>query len=175
MDETISALRTSVVDDVHLCLRIADLLEALTTKIRLRFIPFHPPKLLQSPTKQPLPFHLSYPPDFWSLPTTTATVIPPSPSPPNPPLCPAKTSTTPVASPPPGGTYLGAPDSNISVMPPPRSLYNNATFNFPLTRRNNNKPTAPPPPNLPIPSNTPTPISSPTPPPQPPPPPRVRT
>ena len=38
LDETIKALRTSVVDDVHLCLRIADLLEGLTSSIRHKFV-----------------------------------------------------------------------------------------------------------------------------------------
>ena len=38
LDGTIKALRTSVVDDVHLCLRIADLLEGLTSSIRHKFV-----------------------------------------------------------------------------------------------------------------------------------------
>ena len=38
LDRTIKALRTSVVDDVHLCLRIADLLEGLTTSVRNKFV-----------------------------------------------------------------------------------------------------------------------------------------
>lgn len=38
LDETVRALRTSVVDDVHLSLRIADLLERLTSSIRHRFV-----------------------------------------------------------------------------------------------------------------------------------------
>ena len=38
LDRTIRALRTSVVDDVHLCLRIADLLEGLTTSVRHKFV-----------------------------------------------------------------------------------------------------------------------------------------
>ena len=38
LDRTIEALRTSVVDDVHLCLRIADLLEGLTTSVRHKFV-----------------------------------------------------------------------------------------------------------------------------------------
>ncbi|KAL8795065.1 MAG: hypothetical protein Q9195_002362 [Heterodermia aff. obscurata] len=38
LDRTIKALRTSVVDDVHLCLRIADLLEGLTTSVRSKFV-----------------------------------------------------------------------------------------------------------------------------------------
>jgi len=38
LDDTVRALRTSVVDDVHLCLRIADLLERLTSSIRNKFV-----------------------------------------------------------------------------------------------------------------------------------------
>ena len=38
LDRTIKALRTSVVDDVHLSLRIADLLEGLTTSVRHKFV-----------------------------------------------------------------------------------------------------------------------------------------
>ncbi|KAL8914208.1 MAG: hypothetical protein Q9171_001079 [Xanthocarpia ochracea] len=38
LDKTVQALRTSVVDDVHLCLRIADLLERLTSNLRHKFV-----------------------------------------------------------------------------------------------------------------------------------------
>ncbi|KAL8930656.1 MAG: hypothetical protein Q9208_000527 [Pyrenodesmia sp. 3 TL-2023] len=38
LDRTIKALRTSVVDDVHLSLRIADLLEGITSSIRHKFV-----------------------------------------------------------------------------------------------------------------------------------------
>ncbi|KAL8907941.1 MAG: hypothetical protein Q9207_001087 [Kuettlingeria erythrocarpa] len=38
LDRTIKALRTSVVDDVHLSLRIADLLEGITLSIRHKFV-----------------------------------------------------------------------------------------------------------------------------------------
>ena len=38
LDNTVEALRISVVDDVHLCLRIADLLEGLTSNIRTKFV-----------------------------------------------------------------------------------------------------------------------------------------
>ncbi|KAL8839872.1 MAG: hypothetical protein Q9170_001552 [Blastenia crenularia] len=38
LDQTIQALRTSVVDDVHLCLRIAELLEGITSSIRHKFV-----------------------------------------------------------------------------------------------------------------------------------------
>ena len=42
LDQTINALRTSVVDDVHLSLRIADLLERLTSSIRHKFVRLAP-------------------------------------------------------------------------------------------------------------------------------------
>ncbi|KAI4107153.1 MAG: hypothetical protein L6R37_001854 [Teloschistes peruensis] len=38
LDKTMRALRTSVVDDVHLSLRIADLLEGLTSSVRHKFV-----------------------------------------------------------------------------------------------------------------------------------------
>ncbi|KAL9581467.1 MAG: hypothetical protein Q9212_003888, partial [Teloschistes hypoglaucus] len=38
LDKTVRALRTSVVDDVHLSLRIADLLEGLTSSVRHKFV-----------------------------------------------------------------------------------------------------------------------------------------
>ncbi|KJZ76253.1 hypothetical protein HIM_04335 [Hirsutella minnesotensis 3608] len=44
MDATVEALRNCVVDDVHLGIRFADLLETLTSRLRNRFI--------QAPTKQ---------------------------------------------------------------------------------------------------------------------------
>ena len=42
LDKTVYALRDSVVDDVHLCLRIADLLESLTSSIRNKFVRLAP-------------------------------------------------------------------------------------------------------------------------------------
>lgn len=45
MDATVEALRNCVVDDVHLGIRFADLLETLTSRLRNRFI--------QAPTAQP--------------------------------------------------------------------------------------------------------------------------
>lgn len=43
MDETVSALRNCVVDDVHLGIRFADLLESLTSRLRNRFVQAIPP------------------------------------------------------------------------------------------------------------------------------------
>lgn len=43
MDRTVNALRTCVVDDVHLGIRFADMLETLTSRLRNRFIHAPPP------------------------------------------------------------------------------------------------------------------------------------
>ena len=48
MKDTVKALRTSVVDDVHLCLRIADVLESLITAINTQFVRL-PPGSLSTP------------------------------------------------------------------------------------------------------------------------------
>lgn len=48
LEGTIKAFRTSVVDDVHLCLRIADLLENLTSAIGNKFVRL-PPQVTNSP------------------------------------------------------------------------------------------------------------------------------
>ena len=122
MDQTINALRTSVVDDVHLCLRIADLLEGLTSKIRRKFIPFTPQsaisprlssnnRLAYSDIKQ----QISSP----SQPQINRHGIryvrqQPQGAP--------GTHPSREAS---GASYLGAADSNITIMPPPRGVYNN--------------------------------------------------
>lgn len=45
MDRTVDALRNCVVDDVHLGIRFADLLESLTSRLRNRFIHAPPPPL----------------------------------------------------------------------------------------------------------------------------------
>jgi hypothetical protein len=45
MDATVEALRNCIVDDVHLGIRFADLLESLTSRLRNRFI--------QAPMQQP--------------------------------------------------------------------------------------------------------------------------
>jgi len=52
MDRTVDALRNCVVDDVHLGIRFADLLESLTSRLRNRFIhaPVPPPSSMQAPS-----------------------------------------------------------------------------------------------------------------------------
>ena len=64
LDGTIKALRTSVVDDVHLCLRIADLLEGLTSSIRNKFVRLPPqspisPVTTKSTSQTPRPTYVS--------------------------------------------------------------------------------------------------------------------
>lgn len=50
MDRTVDALRTCVVDDVHLGIRYAGLLESLTSRLRNRFIHAPPPGAMQLPS-----------------------------------------------------------------------------------------------------------------------------
>ena len=60
MDRTVDALRTCVVDDVHLGIRFADLLESLTSRLRNRFIHAPPPGLAPAPSadgRSPNPHH----------------------------------------------------------------------------------------------------------------------
>ena len=59
-DRPIKAFRTSVVDDVHLCLRIAALLEGLTSSIRNKFVRLPPqapssPQMSKSTSQTPRP------------------------------------------------------------------------------------------------------------------------
>ena len=55
MDQTVDALRTCVVDDVHLGIRFADMLETLTSRLRNRFI--HAPLPAVSTTEGKSPAH----------------------------------------------------------------------------------------------------------------------
>jgi hypothetical protein len=51
MDDAVNALRTCVVDDVHLGIRFADLLETLTSRLRTRFM--HAPTGVKSGARSP--------------------------------------------------------------------------------------------------------------------------
>lgn len=104
-----------MVDDVHLCLRIADLLEGLTSSIRHKFVRFTPQKA-DTPRASPIDY------------SHTRTQSPPS----------AKTPSQniryirhhrPESLDHSISTYLNAPDSNITVMPPPQSIYANTNYN----------------------------------------------
>jgi hypothetical protein len=55
MDKTVDALRNCVVDDVHLGIRFADLLESLTSRLRNRFIHAPPPPLSTNDGRSPGP------------------------------------------------------------------------------------------------------------------------
>lgn len=57
MDRTVDALRNCVVDDVHLGIRFADMLETLTSRLRNRFIyaPPPPPPLSTADGRSPAP------------------------------------------------------------------------------------------------------------------------
>ncbi|KAK0621424.1 hypothetical protein B0T17DRAFT_534001 [Bombardia bombarda] len=54
MDQTVNALRTCVVDDVHLGIRFADMLETLTSRLRNRFIHAPPPPLSTTDGRSPV-------------------------------------------------------------------------------------------------------------------------
>ncbi|EAQ91184.1 hypothetical protein CHGG_03119 [Chaetomium globosum CBS 148.51] len=53
MDRTVSALRNCVVDDVHLGIRFADMLETLTSRLRNRFIYAPPPAAMSADGRSP--------------------------------------------------------------------------------------------------------------------------
>ena len=57
LKDTVKALRTSVVDDVHLCLRIADVLEGLIKAINTQFVRL-PPGSLSTPEQAKRTRHL---------------------------------------------------------------------------------------------------------------------
>lgn len=123
LDDTVRALRTSVVDDVHLCLRIADLLERLTTSVRSQFVRL-PPRSLLSPEHARRTAQQQYnnidnngsafnPPDRFSYRTDAGGVF-----------------QNPLAGI--SRTYNNPHDSNISIMPPIGNTYaaNDATYNL---------------------------------------------
>ena len=120
MEDTIKALRTSVVDDVHLCLRISDLLESLTSSIGNKFVRL-PPQLTASPqnSQRNTQTQNNFPPSF-----SPFSQDGPSPS------FGGYDQTYNF-----GNTMGGIPhthtdpnDSSIAIMPPPAGSYNN--FNF---------------------------------------------
>ncbi|KAL2188497.1 hypothetical protein L209DRAFT_751463 [Thermothelomyces heterothallicus CBS 203.75] len=53
MDRTVDALRNCVVDDVHLGIRFADMLETLTSRLRNRFIYAPPPPVPMTDSRSP--------------------------------------------------------------------------------------------------------------------------
>ena len=118
MDRTISALRTSVVDDVHLCLRIADLLEALTSRIRQKFIPF----TAQSASSPQQHIHDQH---RYSARPATSTAQRSAPENVQYVRQPRDESRPQNLS---SSTFAGIPDTNITVMPPPRGFYNTAAY-----------------------------------------------
>ncbi|KAH8880446.1 hypothetical protein GQ53DRAFT_538315 [Thozetella sp. PMI_491] len=58
MDQTVDALRNCIVDDVHLGIRFADMLEQLTGRLRNRFIHAPPPPAPTSDARSPGGTHL---------------------------------------------------------------------------------------------------------------------
>lgn len=57
MDRTVDALRNCVVDDVHLGIRFADMLETLTSRLRNRFIHAPPPPVSTGDGRSPAAIH----------------------------------------------------------------------------------------------------------------------
>lgn len=127
LDDTVRALRTSVVDDVHLCLRIADLLERLTTSVRSQFVRL-PPRSL--PSLDPARRTAQHQYDTIDN-NNGSTYNPPD-------RFPYRTNTGDVFQNPLAGisrTYNNPHDSNISIMPPIGNTYANnnnnaATYNL---------------------------------------------
>ncbi|KAL8710016.1 MAG: hypothetical protein Q9220_005287 [cf. Caloplaca sp. 1 TL-2023] len=116
LDRTVQALRTSVVDDVHLCLRIADLLEGLTSNIRHKFVRL-PARNAVSNAASPINQTRASP--SANLPSYNGSLQPPS----NPNFSQQyhyERSKSPAA------TALSSnydSNNNISIMPPPSSTY----------------------------------------------------
>ncbi|KAL8870394.1 MAG: hypothetical protein Q9174_003553, partial [Haloplaca sp. 1 TL-2023] len=103
LDRTIEALRMSVVDDVHLSLRTADLLEGLTSKIRNKFV-----RLAARNGRSNAPT----PPPNSTYPSQSQ----PSASGPNPYIPSYSTTGIPMNS-------TNPMDNNVSIVPPPNSTY----------------------------------------------------
>lgn len=137
LDETVKALRSSVVDDVHLCLRIADLLEGLTSSIRHKFVRLarhagtsqrvnafsnnHRPQYLSRCTKKTqgaasndlTPSTVSFSYQYARPNNIEDTQV---------------------------GSSTDPPDNNISIMPPRDTTYDFSTFTPPATNYNINAP-----------------------------------
>ena len=114
LDATIKALRTSVVDDVHLCLRIADLLERLTSSIRNQFVRLAAPSRRQKRYPQTVVMQDANEPNATYSFSNSGKMGGTSDS-----IAGIATSN------------INAQDSNITIMPPPNHLYNNYSNNPP--------------------------------------------
>ncbi|KAI2100311.1 zinc finger transcriptional activator, partial [Ophidiomyces ophidiicola] len=136
-DRTIESLRTCIVDDVHLSVTIADLLQLLTANIRTRFLRFAPFDRLDCASRErtppPLPSSDDAHPDFRWPP-------PPPPPPPLHALAPNNSTTAaagfpfdansapsttndPLASIP--ARPIDSTNLHVSFMPPPPSVFYN--------------------------------------------------
>ena len=109
LDATVKALRTSVVDDVHLSLRIADLLEGLTSSIRNKFVRLVAPRKRQGNypqiviTQDTTDNGAGYPFINSNIGANDAL---------------AGISTN----------HVNPLDNNISIMPPPNEMYNRSDY-----------------------------------------------
>lgn len=110
LNDTAKALRTSYVDDVHLCLRIADLLEGLINAIRPKFVRLHP-RPQEQQTQYTSGNTFNAPNRFQYQPN------------------PADTTQNPLAGI--SRTYNSPSDSNITIMPPLGNTYiPNANYSY---------------------------------------------
>lgn len=110
LNDTAKALRTSYVDDVHLCLRIADLLEGLIKAIRPKFVRL-PPRPQEQQTQYTSNNAFNTQNRFQYRPN------------------PADTTQNPLAGI--SRTYNSPSDSNITIMPPLGNTYiPNPNYNF---------------------------------------------
>lgn len=127
LKEAVKALRKSVADDVHLSLRIADILEKTTAFMDKRSIPFAP-QVATSPTQASF--------------STTRQATPSN----NVNLRMIRKTRTDSSSTP---TFLGAPNSTLNVFPPPQGMYppprprNAQSYDSPIQSDLNYSPTNP--------------------------------
>lgn len=122
LDDTVRALRTSVVDDVHLCLRIADLLERLTSSIRPSFVRL-PPRSLSIHEQARRTAHQNlenFDGDRQTLPQSSRLSYGANPGD----AFPNALAGIP-------STYNNPHDNNIAIMPPVGNNYINANYQIP--------------------------------------------
>ena len=106
LERTVSALRTCVVDDIHLANRIADLLESLTRSLRSKFIRLQGQRQGRSALRHPI----GESGDSKSVTPQTQDLL----------------------QPPPGllGDQVPIRSSTPNIMPPPVPIYNNTIYNY---------------------------------------------
>ena len=135
LKDTVKALRTSVVDDVHLCLRIADVLESLIKAISTQFVRL-PPGSLSTPEQAKRTAILAQQQPHFASPDYQTD---------NKAFNPADRFQHDLAGI--SRTYNSPHDSNISIMPPIGNNYTpfnpNNSFVNPFTQSPNQNPNQP--------------------------------